>query len=114
MSETQAPRWAKAAFAALLLIAAILFVADPAYAHAEHIGQEQSQSDIQGPDQDHSEEWITGHCHGGPSCTGALVVSESIRPESIHPLSRVPFSFSGGTLAGMLVERDPPIPIQLL
>ena len=114
MHETLTSGWTKSALASLFLIVASLVLAGPAYSHAEHVGQEQPLADALGLDQDHDEERIAGHCHGGPSCTNALFGSECIGPESIRALSRAAYHFSDGTFAGMPPEHDPPIPILLL
>lgn len=102
------------AAAVLFALAFSMFVADAAHAHTEPVIDVPVHSDDGGSNANAADDWIPGHCHGGPSCTGALFLAEVVRPHGIVRLSRTKYFVVRVHFAGQFPSRDPPIPIVLL
>ena len=113
MSKAQKIRWAPLFVATLIALAVSLFVVGAAHAHTQPELDVRTHNGATASDADTDEDWIPGHCHGGPSCTGALYLSPMIRPEGIDRMSRSAFSLVGKRFLDRISTRDPPVPIQL-
>ena len=102
-----------AAAAVFLALTVFLLLSTAAHAHSEPVVDVQLRLGDAGSDNEIEEDWTYGHCHGGPSCTGALFLSEAIRPERIIRRSLTKCFVAKQQLAGQLPARDPPVPIDL-
>lgn len=97
----------------VVFIASVLF-ADAAHAHGEPIVDAQVSVGNADLDTEETTDWVLGHCHGGPSCTGSLFLSDVTRSEAIVRLNRHRYFVVRSHLSGRLPVRDPPVPIALL
>lgn len=105
---------AKLVVAISIVFATLLFLPEPEHAHSEptpievvEIGSDNANFGV-------DDDWISGHCHGGPSCTGAMYLSETVRAHVTDGLARNAFDSFSLTLLGATLDRDPPIPIYAL
>lgn len=102
------------ATAILVVFAASLYFAGAAHAHGEpvidnHVSSGSADLDAEGVD-----DWVSGHCHGAPSCTGAVFLTDITRPVAVFRLGRNKYFVARSHFKGRLPTRDPPIPIALL
>lgn len=95
-------------------IAMSFLLSVPAHAHSELAIEAQESLQHDATDKVAEAERIEGHCHGGPSCTGAMFLSRPTRPDGIGRQSRSAFAMSDFAFVGRLPARDPPVPINLL
>lgn len=102
-------------FVAVMLIAfvAALALAESAHAHGGIDFETKLHPENPSSEEKPVEDWIFGHCHGGPSCSGGLYLSEITRPEGIDFQSRRALMMSEIAFVGRLPTRDPPVPILL-
>ena len=101
--------------AAMLMATAMsVFLSVPAHAHSELAIEAQASLQHAAADNEAEVDWIQGHCHGGPSCTGAMFLSSSTRPDGVGRQSRSVFAMSELSFVGRLPARDPPVPICFL
>ena len=102
------------AAAILVVFAASFYFANAAHAHGGPVVDVHVSSGNADIDADGTDDWISGHCHGAPSCTGAVYLTDVTRPVAVFRFGRNKYFVARSHLEGRLLTRDPPIPIALL